>query len=261
MADLMSDNGRFDEQVRWLQKSIALDPGRMMHFLPLMWAYMDMGYPEGLEPLKQRMAQISEEHVILGWVDMISSMYLGNLEASMEAAKWTFEKMGRRPMFMGFFAMLHNMKGEYTEARKALEVGSPQFFDRSRWRAAIEDQPERGCFAGWIMLRTGDEEMGQDLISTSINYFENELPAYIDHADRHDGSSCYAAIGDYEKAISVFETRVDHKHYSGWWFMRMHPQFEPLWGTPRFEAAMQKIEDDLAIQRANLARMDTAANF
>jgi TolB-like protein/Tfp pilus assembly protein PilF len=261
MADLMSDRGRFDEQVHWLQKSIALDPGRIMQFMPLLWAYMDLGYPEGLEPIKQQMAQISDEHVLLGWVDMISSMYLGNFEASLEAATWTFEKMGRRPMFKGFFALIHSMQGNYAEARKALEIAGPQFFDRARWRAAIEDEPEKGCFAGWLMLRTGDEEMGQSLISTSINYLENELPGYIAHADRYNGSSCYAAIGDYEKAMNVFEMRVDHKHYSGWWFLRMQPQFEPLWGTPRFEAAMQKIENDLAIQRANLARMDTAANF
>jgi hypothetical protein len=43
--------------------------------------------------------------------------------------------------------------------------------------------------------------------------------------------------------------------------MRQMPLYEPLWGNPRFEAAMQKIQDDIAMQRANLEKMQTAAYF
>lgn len=34
--------------------------------------------------------------------------------------------------------------------------------------------------------------------------------------------------------------------------------YEPLWGEPRFEAALRKVEDALAVQRAGLAAADAA---
>ena len=66
------------------------------------------------------------------------------------------------------------------------------------------------------------------------------------------------ARGETEKALAALETQVDHKHYAGWWFMRKHPQWEPLWGEPRFEALMARIEEDIAVQRENLAQLDAA---
>lgn len=258
MAQLLSETGRIDEQVQWIEKSIEMDPGRLFGYMNLLWAYMDLESPEGLEGIRQKMMEINDQHVLLGWVDMISAMYVNNYEASLEAARWSYEKMGRRPMFMGFFGYLHNLMREYDKSREALEISAPQFFDRARWRTAIEDEPSYGCFVGWILLQTGDEEMGLDLINASVQYLENELPNYIDHADRYQPAYCYMAVGEHEKAIQAVETLTAHKHYGGWWFMRKQPQFEPLWGTPRFEAAMQKIEDDIAIQRANLARSEAA---
>jgi len=259
MARLMSQTGRIDEQIKWLQKSIDMDPGRLTQFMTLMWAYMDLGYPEGLEPIKQRMAALNSEHFLLGYADLASNMYMGNYEAALESADWTFEKVGRPRWFMMFYGFLNNFLGKYDESREAFEIAQPQFFDRATWRAAIEDEPNQGCLLGWLLIKTGDEEMGRDLLSTSINYLENELPSYIDHADRYEPAYCYVAVGDHEKALTAIETQVEHQHYSQWFFMRKYPLFEPLWGDPRFEAAMQKIQDEIAVQRSRLA--ETASNF
>ena len=66
------------------------------------------------------------------------------------------------------------------------------------------------------------------------------------------------ALGEKDKALAAIETQVGHGHWAGWWFWRKMPLYEPLWGEPRFEAAMQKIQDEIAIQRASLDKMDTA---
>ncbi len=109
-----------------------------------------------------------------------------------------------------------------------------------------------GCQVGWILLQTGDIEMGNELLDYTENFILNELPGYIEHADRYDVESCFIARDQVDKALDYLETKYSHKHYSGWYFLRMHPEFEPLWGHPRFEAAMQQIEADIAIQRERL---------
>ncbi|NNE05027.1 MAG: hypothetical protein HKN15_04795 [Xanthomonadales bacterium] len=109
------------------------------------------------------------------------------------------------------------------------------------------------------MMRTGDEALGQALLDMTIEYIENELPNYIEHPYRYDYTGCYLASGDLEKAISAFETTVDHGHYSGWWIFTNLPWFEPLRGEPRFEAALQRVRDEMTAQRENLARIDATA--
>jgi hypothetical protein len=111
------------------------------------------------------------------------------------------------------------------------------------------------------MVNSGDEQLGGDLVRASLDYLEQELPRYIEHADRYSIEACYMVLGQPEKALSAIETRVSHGHWHQWWFMRRMPLYEPLRGEPRFEVAIQKIEDDLVVQRANLADTETAANF
>ena len=260
-ADLAAQRGHFDEQIDWLQKSVAADPGRLTHFIPLMWAYVDIGEVAPLEEIKQRMAAINEEHALLGVADLVSSIYKGNYSAALESGRWAYERMGRPPFFNTVFGYVNALKTDYDAARQTFEKAMPEMFDREQWRAAIEKRPDDGCFIGWIMVRTGDEQLGSDLVRTSLDYLEQDLPRYVEHADRYSIEACYMALGDSDRALSAIEARVSHGHWGQWWFLRKMPLYEPLWGDPRFEAAMQTIEDGLVVQRANLARNETAANL
>jgi len=260
-ADLAAQRGHFDEQIHWLRKSVEADPGRLTHFIPLMWAYADIGEVTPLEEIKQRMAAINEEHALLGVADLVSSIYRGNYGAALESGRWAYERMGRPPFFNTFFGYVNALKTDYAAARQAFQTGIPGMFDREQWRAAIEESPDDGCIVGWIMLLTGDEQMGGDLVRTSLDYLEQELPRYVEHADRYSVEACYMALGETDRALSAIETRVSHGHWGQWWFIRKMPLYEPLWGDPRFEATMQVIEDGIAVQRARLARTETAANF
>jgi len=260
-ADLASDRGHIDEQIRWLWKSAEADPGRLTHYIPLMWAYVDIGDIEPLDDIRKRMAAINEQHALLGIADLVSSVYSGNYEAAMESARWAFERMGAPPFFGTVLGYLNLLKRDYPAALDAFETAIPGLFDRAKWSATIEERPDDGCIVGWVMQLAGDAEMGVELLQTSLEYLEQDLPRYIRHADRYWIDSCYLAVGEPEKALLAIETRMNHEHFDGWWWPRKLALYEPLWGDPQFEAAMQKVEDAMAVQRANLARMDTAANF
>ena len=88
---------------------------------------------------------------------------------------------------------------------------------------------------------------------------ENELPNYVDHADRFGIQGCYLAAGDLEKALTAIETSFDHGHINGWWIASKLPLWEPLRGNPRFEAAFERVRQRTSAQRENLARIDSEA--
>jgi TolB-like protein len=203
IAQLKRQTGQFDEAVEWQQKAILKDPGRMGLNMDLIWDYMNLGYPEGLQAVKLRMAEINDQNPMMAMADMMTNVYNGKYDAAMESARWMYEALGRPPSFNNVFAYIYNTQGKYAEAREALELGQPRFFDRSQWRSALDNTPEDGCLAGWLMLKTGDEELGMDLINLATQYIVSELPGYIEHAHRYDVASCYAALGEFDKAILV----------------------------------------------------------
>ena len=111
------------------------------------------------------------------------------------------------------------------------------------------------------MERADDAQMGAELVRRSLDYLEQDLPRYMRHTDRYWIDVCYLAVGQPDKALLAIEERLNDRHYDGWWWLRKLPVYEPLWGDPSFEAAMRKVEDEMAIQRTRLAPGETAANF
>ena len=111
----------------------------------------------------------------------------------------------------------------------------------------------------YVMSRTGEEKLSNDLLNMTLSYLENELPGYVEHADRYFYEGCYLISGEYDKALDQLEVSFAHGHSSGWWMWTNFSLFDPLRGTPRFEAMMQNLLETAATQRANLARMEVEA--
>jgi TolB-like protein/tetratricopeptide (TPR) repeat protein len=255
MAGLKNITGRFDEQVIWLKKALELDPGRVNLYQNMAFAYLDMGDEEALPRLQQAIEEIDEQHWAIGLIDAVRNINDKNFAGAIESLNWISNKIGPVPGFQGFFAYIYMLGGDFDKARQALEIAEPRFFEPSQWRAAIELNAGQGCGVAYVMMRTGDEAMGQDLLNMTISYLENELPAYVDHADAYN-QGCYAVAGDIEKALQSLQLNLEHGHIGGWWFWSQLPQMEPLRGDPRFEAIMLAIREKVAAQRANLAGMD-----
>jgi hypothetical protein len=107
-------------------------------------------------------------------------------------------------------------------------------------------------------MRTGDEQSGLQLLAQSAEYLDGTLPRYIEDSHRYDVARCYVALGDPERALAAIEARFAHGHYGGWPLLRRWPLFEPLWGDPRFEAALQQAEQATARQREEVIRAEAA---
>ncbi len=261
MASLMSTTGRFDEEVVWLRKASKLDPGNFGLYIGLTFALLNMGDQEALADIKRQIADQDDQHWAMGWVESLESMYQKNYAASLESAKWVNQQLGNFPQFQNVFGWVYLLNQDYQKAQQAFEIASPRYFDRSTWRSAIEADPGDGCFMAFVMSRNGEVALSTDLVNMTQSYLENELPNYIEHADRYPYERCYLMSGQNDKAMDHLEIIFEHGHYTAWWLWSNLSLYEPLRGTERFEALMQKIRTTAADQRANLAQMDAEAGL
>ena len=224
----------------------------------LAFAYLDMGDSEALSGIQRAIEEIDDQHFSIGLIDTMKNIDEQNFAGAVESLNWISNKVGPVPGFQGFFAYIYMLGEDFQKARQALEIAEPAYFDPTQWRTAIERNVGHGCGVAYVLMRTGDEEMGRNLLSMTISYLENELPNYVDHAPMYD-QGCYAVAGDVEKALETLELTVAHGHTGGWWFWSKLPQMELLRGEPRFEALMQTIRENGAAMRANLASIENEA--
>jgi lipoprotein NlpI len=228
MSYLKNQTGQFDEAVRWLMKSAELDPGRMNTQL-----------------------------------DMMTAVHQRNYDSALESARWSYNAMGQPPWFQGILGYINVLRGDNAAAMEDLRRAKPEYFDRSTWRKAMQNALDDSCIISWLITVNGDAEMGTDLARTAISYMTEELPQYIDHADRYGGTACYLVLGDVDNALATIETHMspEHRHYGGWWFLRRSPTFEPLWGDPRFETVMANVEAEMTLQRQRVEEMQASGVF
>ncbi len=253
--------GRFDEQLHWMRKSTELDPGRIFNYLDQASALLNLGDEAGLTSIKRTIRDLDDQHIANGWVAALESLYRQNYAAALEGVNWVDSRTGRLPSTQITFGFIRVLNGDYRGARESLMIAEPRFFERDRWPAALDQYGGLGCVVAWVMARTGDPEMGEALLARTLDYMENELPEYVDHPDFLGYPDCYLIHGDRDEAIAAFQTQVQHGHYAFWWLNTRMPWYEPLRGTPRFEAAMRQIHANNERQRANLARLDLNARI
>jgi tetratricopeptide (TPR) repeat protein len=263
MSYLKNQTGQFDEAVRWLMKSAELDPGRMNTQLDLMWAYLDLDYIKGVALVKSEMEALDSQHVALGMADMMTAVHQSNYDSALESARWSYNAMGQPPWFQTILAYINTLGGNNAAALEHMRRAKPEYFDRSTWRKAMQSALGESCIISWLLTVNGDAEMGTELAQTAISYMTEELPRYIDHADRYGGTACYLVLGDMDNALAAIETNMgpEHRHYGGWWFLRRSPTFEPLWGDPRFETVMANVEAEMTLQRQRVEEMQASGVF
>jgi len=261
MADLMDTTGRFDEQAMWLRKASELDPGNFGLYIGQTFALLNMGDEEALADIKRHLAALDDQHWAMGWVETLESMYRKNYAASLESAKWVDQQIGELPQFQNVFGWVYLLNNDYQKARQSFSVAFPRYFDRSTWRSAIELDPGTGCIMSYVMSRTGEEAQSADLLKMTLSYLENELPNYIEHADRFFYEGCYLMAGEFDKALDQLDISFAHGHYGQWWMWNNLSLFDPLRGNERYETMMQNINETAATQRASLAQMEAEARL
>ncbi|MDH4021263.1 MAG: hypothetical protein OEU84_16850, partial [Xanthomonadales bacterium] len=152
--------------------------------------------------------------------------------------------------------------GDYERARDILLKAEPRYLDPEQWSTLLNEGEDDACWIGLTLIRTGDEQVGRDLLSYAINYWEQTAPLYIQHADRYPSAECYAYLGNVEKSLDALEVSLAHQHeLRSWLGIASNPELRIIQEHPRFADIDEKARAELRRQRENLAQREEEASL
>jgi len=256
LADLYDAMGRLDQALKYYRLAAEHDPGNPDSLQGQAFVYLKIGEVERAEELLQRMEAMDPERIGNGFVAIFSNMVRGNRAAAREAMAWTLPRVRQANLPLNFFAWQEAIDGNYPRALELLLASDEGWMDPKRWQGLVEQHQADGCLAAWLLLRDGQQELGDQLLQLTTNYLTQDLPAVMEHADAFSPELCHLTAGDKEAAYAVIETQLDHRHLSFWREWGEVPMFDLIRDEPRFQDLMQEYDRLMAEQRALVAKLD-----
>nr|ABB79941.1 3,4-dihydroxy-2-butanone 4-phosphate synthase [uncultured bacterium pES01019D12] len=125
----------------------------------------------------------------------------------------------------------------------------PQILIPEKWGDLFVTNSWTACQAGWVLQRSGHEQLGTDLIAASLDYVETTVYPLV--VDKHLVALdiCLAAVGETERAIEALERRLEHGHAFD--NFPLQPTYSSIKDDPRFQAAWDKVDERVNKLRAN----------
>jgi hypothetical protein len=149
-------------------------------------------------------------------------------------------------MVLGFVELI---LGDKNRARAIYLSAVPGWLEPDQWQDLLYRYPEDGCIVAWLLLNTGDEDLGGQLLQQSTVYLEETLPFADEHADWMASEICYLTAGDTNKALQTIETKLAHNHLIYWDDYHQLPMYDQIRFEPRYQAALEERERRIAAQR------------
>jgi tetratricopeptide (TPR) repeat protein len=253
LAELYTFNtGQFDKAVMAMQKALELDRGNTVSWMFLAAVYLQLGDFESAEAARRQLEEIDSQHWSLGWTDMIIASAQKNPAALNEAINWLLPKIQSFPNFAPISSYHVLSLGDKDRAREIFLSTNPNWLDKGKWRDMISVNAANACVFSWLLLSTGEQPLGKQLLEDTTHYLEIELAAVNEHVDGQLPEICYLAAGDKEKALASIETQLQHNHLFGWNFIHKMPMYDLIRNEPRYLAAFQERERRIAVQREAL---------
>jgi TolB-like protein/Tfp pilus assembly protein PilF len=249
LADLYSFSlGRFAEGSKWLARAREKDPGNISLLLDQVSIRLNVGDEAGARALQRQMLDIDPQSWAVGAADMLANLSQGNYAGAIEAVQWIQPKLANLPSVQAWVAFTYLLNGDFARARELMAQAYPGWEDPHQWPRMIREQTSMSCVVAGIFSKSGDAARAEELVGQTIAYYDS-LAARIQHADALAPLDCWALRGDDEQALAMLETQVAHGHIAGWWLNYQWPWWNELRATPRFQAAMQMIQDKVTEQR------------
>jgi len=255
MSNLKSSQRLYGEEIYWLHKAQALDPGNIGYMLFEMWPTLRIGDMDDVTKLVDHMAVMDPNSSTLSFMEFWANLYKDNYDAALESARSFYQKLGSNPRARRPEFVVQNFREDYPGARAASEAALPEFYLQSSWQKGLDEGSANGCLIAWVMIHTNDEEMGQELARQTITYVNSALPG-PGEPENTDMGLCYMVLERPDDALTSIEEAEKLDQVSTWWLVKKHPAYKLLKHEPRFQAIDAKIQELAAAQRENLRRLE-----
>lgn len=243
------DVGEFAKALEQAQALSRIDPDDFDAWRHQIEIYTEVGDFQTASAVQERIAQLNPESHLAAWADFEKAITQANTPAIREVAKWLLKRAGGLDWLTLDISRAMLIAGDTDQARELYLRVNPGWIDPKDWAQLISRQPQTGCIMSWILINTGEPELGQMLLEQSTTYLEHTLPAAIEHADRYAPDTCYLVAGDTEKALASLETQLAHGHIYSWPIDHHMPMYSLIELDPRYRELLAARDRRVAEQR------------
>lgn len=248
--------GRVDEAIRWRFKGMAQDPGNVLGLSGTGIYFLDLGddveaeywinravalAPDQLAP-NSALANLyrfrNDEDKALSTARRLMTISPGNNESLL-----TLISFGRYAEALEEFApLLPELLCDNGPA-----VTRSNFFQALNLSSALEKAGDRECATALLNEVFEVLQTIPRLGSFGYGFADVEVLARLDKE---------------EQAIATLRRAIDNNYRAFWWSqLRTSPHTVSLRGNPEFDAMMREIEEDMAIQLANIRQTQLSAEL
>jgi len=257
--NLLTSQGRVDDALAATQRAIELDPENLRNLMMLSFVYGELGDEKAYAASLRRLEDLDAEHMWTAYSTVWYNSQHGSPAGTREAIKWALPKMADNPGLALQMAQVELLLGDAERALEITLATRPGYEDPEQWEELIARNIFHSCITSWLMLTTGDAELGKQLLLRSTAYLDEDLPSAVEHVDIFAPEVCYLTDGDKEKALNSIETQLAHGHLAFWQASHQMPMYDQIRDEPRYQAAWAERERRLAEQRERLAEINAGA--
>ena len=245
---------RFDKALPLLQRARELDPANHGYGVLLNFLYSYVGDVDSIQIIRAEMAELGAPQWQLGLADVLIQAMQENGAATRDEIYRLLpeiQHIGFWVRFLGFVLLAHG----FVDESRDVFLSAESWLDEAAWPTLIQQSRNYGCMVAWLLLNTGDPELGADLLEHSTRYIEESLPDITEHPDRYFPETCYLTAGEIEKALASIETQLAHNHLNAWPIMHRLPMYDQIRENPRYRAAVAERARQIEIQREAVEKM------
>jgi TolB-like protein/Tfp pilus assembly protein PilF len=247
-------SGELDRAVRWIRKSVSVDPTSSMYPAFLAWSYLSLGDLDRAEYWVERSVELGPESLWTHVVRVLLNLYRGDESAAVDYAhKVIASKQDSIPAIN--VLRDHELRGKrFTNAHALFEENHPELMNDD---PRINSRNYRQAISlALVLFKTGEPERVELLLDRSLQHLETHSRLGIGGYGIAD-VEIYALQGEKQKALSALQQAIDEGWRTDWWYyLKRDLNLESLHGEPEFQAMVAEIETDMAEQLARVREME-----
>jgi len=262
IGEIHGARGRLDEAVSWQRKAVALDPSDPMGRIFLGQIYLDIGDTDNAQKWFDRAANIASTNLPLA--DGMQELLLlrrGDIEGSLEYARRNIIVDSQDRYTLANLRNHDLRSGKFDEALTRYEAAFPNLINSTQ-PIVGEDNIEIAIDVALILLRMGQLERGNSLLDKSLNAIVAATSSGGPNNYSIQRVMIHALKGDTEAALALLRHTIDGGWRDNWWiFFEIDPGLDSIRHEPDFQSMLQKIRDDMMLQRDRLEEMEIAGEL
>ena len=249
--------GRIDEAMRWLRIAYSKDRGNINNICLVGWTYLWLNDDVAAEQWFRHAMDLAPRDSFAVWGLADVYRIRGQLDEEWKLLKELPDNGALRKLYH----LVQN--GRSDEAFEAARLRMPELFVNDNGKAghyrsksghAVIPSARKYLFFERIFRGLGETERAAELLANMEVYVDNRMVNY--GWDYRIRAQIYAARGRNDDAIEALRKTIDSGNLAWWPMLFDGFQFDGIRGDPRFQALIDEISDEMAVQLERVREME-----